>query len=142
MSPQRIILPIEVMRLAKMNINQMSIWIVRNARVIKRRFGIVVFNGLFLWRRFVVVLVWRRGRSIAIIVDDLLDALLLLPVFLLVVWARVDRLVSLGLIVDRFLLVGHLALPFSVVASHHFGLLNPTEESGSDTNWEHLEGHE
>jgi hypothetical protein len=40
-TPPRIILPIKVMRLAKMYRKEMSIVIVRNVRVIKRRFGIV-----------------------------------------------------------------------------------------------------
>jgi hypothetical protein len=35
---------------------------------------------------------------------------------------------------DLLLLVGHLALPFSVVASHLLGLLYPTKETGFDAN--------
>lgn len=35
---------------------------------------------------------------------------------------------------DILLLVGHLALPFSVVASHLLGLLDPMEETDSDTS--------
>jgi hypothetical protein len=35
---------------------------------------------------------------------------------------------------DLLLLVGHLALPFNIVASHLLGLLDPTEETGSDAN--------
>ena len=68
-----------------------------------------------------------KMRSVIVIVDDLLDALLLLP------GSRVHWIFSLWLIVESLLLVGHLALPFSVV-DHLFGFLDPTKEIGSGTN--------
>jgi hypothetical protein len=62
----------------------MRIWIIGNTRVIKR---IVLINRLFLWRGVVVVVIpWWRRWGIAIVVDDLLDAPLLLPISLLVTW--------------------------------------------------------
>jgi hypothetical protein len=76
MTPPRIVLPIKLRRLAKRNRKQMDIGIVRNARVIKRHFSVVLFNRLFLGGRGVIVLL-RRGRSITLVVDDILDALLL-----------------------------------------------------------------
>ena len=66
--------------------------------------------------------------------DDLLDPLLL--AFLPFVRSRVDGFSSLSRIVggDLLLLLDHLCLPFSVVASHLFRLLEPIEEIGSDNN--------
>jgi hypothetical protein len=43
-------------------------------------------------------------------------------------------LLPLGALVDRLLLVGHLYILFSVVASNLFRLLYPTEETDFDTN--------
>jgi hypothetical protein len=57
---------------------------------------------------------------------------LLVPIFLHL-RSCVDGLFSLRLVVESLLLVGHLALPF-IVANHLFGLLDPTKETGSDTN--------
>jgi hypothetical protein len=41
----------------------------------------------------------QRGRSVALIVDDLFDVLLLLSILFLV-RSRLDRLVSLGLVIE------------------------------------------
>jgi hypothetical protein len=66
-------------------------------------------------------------RCVSLIVDDLLDVLLLLA------RSQVDGLLPFGLVVDEdpLLLVGHLYLPFG---AHLFRLLDPMEETGSDTN--------
>jgi hypothetical protein len=87
----------------------MSICTLRNTRVIKRKVRIDRF--LFL---VAVVILLGRGRFVAVVVDDLLDApcLLLLPVFALVARARVGRLVILRLVEDRLLLVLLTTIPF------------------------------
>jgi hypothetical protein len=74
MAPSRIVLLIEVRRLAKKNIKQMGIGIVKDTRIIKRYFGVVLFNRLFLGGRRGIIIV-RRGEGVTIVVDDLLDAL-------------------------------------------------------------------
>jgi hypothetical protein len=134
-APLWIILPIKEMRLAKRNREQMCIQLVRNARIIKRIFWVILFSCLF--GGVIVVLVWWE---VAVIVHNILDVLP--PLSLLLVWSKVDGYIILVIVVDGdlLLLVGHLALPFSVVASHLFGLLDPLEEIGSNTNWEHLKG--
>jgi hypothetical protein len=68
-----------------------------------------------------------QRRSVSLVVDDLLDVLLLLA------RSRVDGLLPFGLVIDEdpLLLVGHLSLPFG---ANLFRLLDPTEETGSDTN--------
>jgi hypothetical protein len=57
-----------VRRLAKRNRKQIDIGIVRNTRIIKRCFSVVLFNHLLLEGGGVLV---QRGRSVALIVDDL-----------------------------------------------------------------------
>jgi hypothetical protein len=74
----------------------------------------------------------QRVRRVTVLVDDLLDPLLFLA-FLPLLGSQVDKLFSLGLIVECLLLIGHLAFPFSIFG-HLFGLLDPMEETGSDTN--------
>jgi hypothetical protein len=100
----------------------MSICTLRNTRVIKRKVRIDCF--LFL---VVVVILLGRGRFVAVVVDDLLDAprLLLLPVFALVARARVGRLVILRLVEDRLLLVVVDHHPLSL-RIHLFGRLVPS----------------
>ena len=87
----------------------MSICILRNTRVIKRKVRINRFS-LFV---VVVVLLGRRGL-IAVVVDDLLDAscLLLLPIFASVARARVGRLVILRLVDEGLLLLVVYTIPF------------------------------
>ena len=100
----------------------MSICILRNTRVIKRKVRIDRF--LFL---VAVIVLLGRGRFVAVVVDDLLDApcLLLLPVFALVARARVGRLVILRLVEDRLLLVVVDHHPLSL-RIHLFGRLVPS----------------
>ena len=74
MAPSRMVLLIEVRRLAKRNIKKMGIGIVKNTRIIKRYFGVVLFNRLFLGGRIGIVIV-RRGGGVTVVVDDLLDVL-------------------------------------------------------------------
>ena len=100
----------------------MSISTLRNTRIIKRKVRIDRF--LFL---VVVVVLLGRGRFVAVVVDDLLDApcLLLLPIFSSMTRARVGRLVILRLIEDRLLLivVDHHPLSLRI---HLFGRLVPS----------------
>ena len=77
-----------------------------------------------------------RGRFVAVVVDNLLDApcLLLLPIFAFVARALVGRLVIIGLVDEGllFLVVDHNSLLLRI---HLFGRLVPFfEENGSDTN--------
>jgi hypothetical protein len=101
----------------------MSICIIRDARIIKR--VILINRFLFRWRVFVVVIPWWRREGIAVIVDDLLYAPLLLPIPFLVTRAWVNGLVAFWLIdVEALLLfvVNHHALTFRI---HLFGRLVP-----------------
>jgi hypothetical protein len=61
----------------------MGIGIVKNTRIIKRYFGVVLFNRLFLGGRIGIVIV-RRGGGVTVVVDDLLDVLPSFALLLLV----------------------------------------------------------
>jgi hypothetical protein len=80
-TPKSIVLSIKVRGFTEGNGKQMSIGILRNTRVIKRK--VRVNRLLFLVVVVVVVLLGRRGLIAVIVVDDLLDAPFLLPVLLL-----------------------------------------------------------
>jgi hypothetical protein len=100
----------------------MSICTLRNTRVIKRKVRI----DRFLFLVVVVVILLGRGRFVAVVVDDLLDApCLLLPVFALVARAQVGRLVILRLVEDRLFLVVVDHHPLSL-RIHLFGRLVPS----------------
>jgi hypothetical protein len=117
-TPKSIVLSIKVRRFTKRNRKQMSIGIIRNTRIIKRKFEL---TGFFLV--VVVVSLGRRGL-VAVIVDDLLDMPLLLLVLLLMTRARVSRFVVPWLIEDGLLLliVDHHPLSLRI---HLFGRLVP-----------------
>jgi hypothetical protein len=77
-TPKSVVLSIEVWRFTKRNGKQMSIGIMRNTRIIERK--VQVNRFLFL---LVFVVLLRRGRFVAVVVDNLLDAPLLLSSLLL-----------------------------------------------------------
>jgi hypothetical protein len=72
------VVSIKVWRFTKCNGKQMSIGIMRNTRIIERKVRVNRFLFLLL---FVVLL--RRGSLVAVVVDNLLDAPLLLSILLL-----------------------------------------------------------
>jgi hypothetical protein len=94
----------------------MSVGVKRNTRIIKRK--VLVNRFLFL----VVVVFWGRRRLVAVIVDDLLDAPLLLPVSFLMTRARVRGLIICWLVDDRLLclVIDHHPLSLRI---HLFGRL-------------------
>jgi hypothetical protein len=77
-TPKSVVLSIKVWRFTKWNGEQMSIGIMRNTRIIERKVRVNRFLFLLV---FVVLL--RRGRFVAAVVDNLLDAPLLLSILLL-----------------------------------------------------------
>jgi hypothetical protein len=128
-----------VRRLSKRNRNQMSIWIVSNAWVIKRHFGIVMFNHLFSLKKSCRrPCAKKRKKHRCHSRRSSWCASASCPSSYCLSSSR--QRCSLRLAIDRLLFVGHLALFFRVVASHLLGLLDPMEETDSDTSWEHLEG--
>jgi hypothetical protein len=76
-TPKSVVLSIKVWRFTKWNGKQMSIGIMRNTRIIKRKVRVNRFLFLLV---FVVLL--RRGRFVAVVVDNLPDAPLLLSILL------------------------------------------------------------
>jgi hypothetical protein len=121
-TPKGIAFSIKVWMFTKRNGKQMSIGIIRNTRIIKRKVWVNWF--LFL---IVVVVSWGRRRLVAVVVDDLLNAPLLLPVLLLMAWARVSGLVVPRLVEDGLLLliIDHHPLSLGI---HLFGWLVPFEK--------------
>jgi hypothetical protein len=91
---------------------------------VRLKLDVTVF---FLGRRGIVLLrSGPRNRSAALVVDNLLDALLLLALLR----SRVDELLAFKLVVngDHILIVvvvSHLPLPFRILSHHLFGLLDP-----------------
>ena len=79
-TPKSVVLSIKVRGFTKGNGKQMSIGILWNTRVIKRK---VRVNRLLFLVVVVVVVLLGRGLVAVVVVDDLLDAPLLLPVLLL-----------------------------------------------------------
>ena len=81
----------------------------------------------------VVVVSWGRRRLVAVVVDDLLDAPLILPVLLLMTRARVRGLVVPRLVEDGLLLliIDHHPLSLRI---HLFGHSPLREDNDSDTN--------
>jgi hypothetical protein len=118
-TPKSVVLSIKVWGFTKRNGKQMSIGILWNTRVIK---GKVRINR-FLFLLVFVVLLGRRG-FVAGVVDNLLDAPLLLPVLLLLTRAGVIGFVVPRLVEDGFLLliVDHHPLALRI---HLFGRLVP-----------------
>ena len=72
-TPKSVVLSIKVRRFTKWNRKQMSIGIMRNTSVIKRKVRVNRFLFLLV---FVVLL--RRGRFVAVVLDNLPDAPLIL----------------------------------------------------------------
>src|SRR5690349_5719013 len=101
-TPKSVVLSIKVRRFTEWNGKQMGIGALRNTRIIKRK--VLIDRFLFL---VVVVVLFGRGRFVAVVVDFLLDApcFLLLPVFSFVARARVSRLVIFWIIDEGFLLL-------------------------------------
>jgi hypothetical protein len=99
-TPKSVVLSIKVWGFTKWNGKQMSIGIMRNTRVIKRK---VRVNRFLFLLEFIVLL--RRGRFVAVLVDNLPDAPLLLSVFLLLTRAGVIDFVVPWLVEDGLLLI-------------------------------------
>jgi hypothetical protein len=117
-TPKSVVLSIKVWRFTKWNGKQMSIGIMRNTRIIERKLLVNCFLFLLV---FIVLL--RRGRFIAVVVDNLLDAPLLSILLLLtragVIGFVVPRLVEDGLLL---IVVDHHPLSLRI---HPFGQLVP-----------------
>jgi hypothetical protein len=118
-TPKSVVLSIKVRRFTKWNRKQMSIGIMRNTRVIKRKVRVNRFLFLLV---FVVLL--RRGRFVAVVVDNLPDAPLLLSIFLLLTRAGVIDFVVPWLVEDGLLLIVVDHHPLSLMI-HLFGRLVP-----------------
>src|SRR5688572_14132264 len=99
-TPKSVVLSIDVWRFTKWNGKQMSIGIMRNMRIIERKVRVNRFLFLLV---FVVLL--RRGRFVAVVVDNLLDAPLLLSILLLLTRAGVIGFVVPRLVEDGLLLI-------------------------------------
>ena len=122
-TPKSVVLSIKVWRFTKWNGKEMSIGIMRNTRIIERKVRVNRFLFLLV---FVVLL--RRGRFIAVVVDNLPDAPLLLSIFLLLTRAGVIDFVVPWLVEDGLLLivVDHHPLSLRI---HLFGQLAPYVKS-------------
>ena len=118
-TPKSVVLSIKVWRFIKWNGKQMSIGIMRNTRIIERKGRVNRFLFLLV---FVVLL--RRGRFITVVVDNLLDAPLLLSILLLLTLARVIGFVVPWLVEDGLLLIVVDRHPLSL-RIHLFGRLVP-----------------
>jgi hypothetical protein len=118
-TPKSVVLSIKVWRFTKWNGKKMSIGIMRNTRIIERKVRVNRFLFLLV---FVVLL--RRGRFVAVIVDYLLDAPLLLSILLFLIRARVIGFVVPQLIEDGLLLIVIDHHPLSL-RIHLFGRLVP-----------------
>jgi hypothetical protein len=118
-TPKSVVLSIKMWGFTKWNGKQMSIGIMRNTRIIKRKVRVNRFLFLLV---FVVLL--RRGRFVAVVVDNLPDAPLLISVFLLLTRAKVIDFVVPWLVEDGLLLivVDHHPLSLRI---HLFGRLVP-----------------
>jgi hypothetical protein len=118
-TPKSIVLSIKVWRLTKWNGKQMSIGIMRNTGIIERKVRVNRFLFLLV---FIVLL--RRGRFVAVVLDNLLDAPLLLSILLLLTRAGVIGFVIPWLVEDGLLLivVDHHPLSLRI---HLFGRLVP-----------------
>jgi hypothetical protein len=115
-TPKSIVLSIKVWRFTKWNGKKMSIGIMWNTRIIERKVRVTRFLFLLV---FVVLL--RRGRFVAVVVDNLLDAPLLLSILLLLTQAGVVGFVVPCLVEDG-LVVDHHPLSLRI---HLFGRLVP-----------------
>jgi hypothetical protein len=118
-TPKSVVLSIKVWRFTKWNGKQMSIGIMRNTGIIERKVRVNRFLFLLV---FVVLL--RRGRLVTVIVDDLLDASLLLSILLLLTRAGVIGFVVPWLVEDGLLLIVIDHHPLSL-RIHLFGRLVP-----------------
>jgi hypothetical protein len=118
-TPKSVVFSIKVWGFTKWNGKQMSIGIMRNTRRIKRKVRVNRFLFLLV---FVVLL--RRGRFVAVVVDNLPDAPLLLSIVLLLTRAGVIDFVVPWLVEDGLLLivVDHHPLSLRI---HLFGRLVP-----------------
>jgi hypothetical protein len=90
----------------------MSIGIKRNTRIIKRKIRINRF--LFL---VVFVVSWGRRRLVVVVVDDLLNAPLLLPISFLMTRARVRGLIISWLVDDGLLSLTTIPFPLGSISS-------------------------
>jgi hypothetical protein len=127
-TPKSVVLSIKVWRFTKRNGKQMSIGILRNTRIIERKVRVNRFLFLLV---FVVFL--RRGGFVAVVVDNLLNAPLLLSILLLLTPAGVIGFVVPRLIEDGLFLivVDHHPLSLRI---HLFGRLVPFVKRMADTN--------